>query len=665
MVKSKQEKLVLMSLKYKATINKTLESLKTCTDINVIKSKLYLLLNFLVNMKKDLLSEKTEDERKYSLILKDLYTKLYKKDIVIVLLITQFYIKNMHDYIPYCFEGLITPILTEGFIGPISFNKIINSMFINSDGINKKEVDRLFVNKNSQIFDICDFWLSFDLKSFDNDDVLREDHPALWEISALHDCTKIPKIDLFKATPIEKFFITKQLPLLLNDKTVLTEVEDGDLMTKYAELTENNFLKHYIEKRTNANEQEELNLKLIMNIIPIMEVLDHADESFQDNQHFVTLLSHGLSSIIEYLKHGEFIDVLKIHSVLTNNYMKSNYTFLAVLEMCKSILIIHNMEQLDNINFDKFSTLLPLSFYKDILPNIPTQSKHEIWKSAMQHKNIVSSSSRFASINFCIFLIQRLIHITLDCYNNLQVDIDMNDQFHSLLAKTRFLEIYYFKQLSHLSSSSSTDSLACFDNVFADSHRRIVYLNSIEFQLAYFENWSIENASTSLSENFESFIKFFVFDIWDEHPELKFLTQTIVVELFLNDLMSRNKTFSTYLRQGINFKYTSHKKLLNTNTQDNVGIGKLMKTIIYNNEDLEKVNDLLEDMKKKHLAITKTTQRLSLKPISNNIYTTPEKSSHLITSPKTKSFNINDLKLKTENLELDDVAPQSAIIHPL
>ncbi len=78
---------------------------------------------------------------------------------------------------------------------------------------------------------------------------------------------------------------------------------------------------------------------------------------------------------------------------------------------------------------------------------------------------------------------------------------------------------------------------------------------------------------------------------------------------------------------------------------------------------MEKVNDLLS---MKNIGYNKNnTKELSLKPISNNIYTTPEKSSHLIIHQKTKSFNINDLKLKTENLELGDVAPQSAIIHPL
>lgn len=665
MPKSKHDQHVAMSLKYKSTIKKTLDSLKTCTDINVIKSKLYLLLNFLVNMKKDSLSEKLDDERQFSVIINDLYKKLYKKDIVVVLLITQFYIKNMHEYIPYCFEGLSTPILTEGFIGPISFNKMINSMFINSDGINKKEVDKLFGNKNSQIFDICDFWLSYNLESFNKEDAMIEDHPALWEISALCECATMHKHDLTKATPIEKYYLTKQLPLLLNDKTALTESEDFNLMSQYAYLTDNEFLKHYIKKIKNSDDSEALDLKLISSIIPIMEVLDHADESFHENQHFITLLSHGLSTLIEFLKNGEFVDIIKIHNVLTNKYMKSNYTFLSLLELCKSILIMNNMEQLDNINFDKFTTFLPLGFYKDILPNIPTQTKHEIWKYSLQNKNIVSSSIKFESINYCIFLIQKLIYITLDCYNNLQVDIDMNDKLHKLLSKTRFLEIYYFKQLSHMSSSSSAGSLACFDHIFSDTHRRILYLNSIEFQLAYFDNWTIESVTKSLQESLEDFTKAFVFDIWDEYPELKFLTQTIVVELFLNDLMSRNKTFSTYLRQGINFKYTSHKKLVNANNQINVGVGEMLKGLVHEEDDIEKVEDLLEDMKKKHLSITKTHQRLSLKPISGNIYTTPEKLSHLNTSPKSKAFSINDLKLKTENLDLDDMAPQSAIIHPL
>ncbi len=44
--------------------------------------------------------------------------------------------------------------------------------------------------------------------------------------------------------------------------------------------------------------------------------------------------------------------------------------------------------------------------------------------------------------------------------------------------------------------------------------------------------------------------------------------------IVLNDLMSRDKTFSI-TRQGINFSTHHTKKLLNTNTQDNVGIGKV------------------------------------------------------------------------------------------
>lgn len=661
MAKSKQEKQIALSLKYKSTINKTLDSLETCTNINVIKSKLYLLLNFLVNLRMDSLGEKTEIEAQYSKIIKDLYLKLYKKDIVIVLLIAQFYIKNMHEYIPISFEGLNTPILTEGFVGPISFNKIVSSMFINSDGINKKEVDKLFVNKCSQIFDMCDFWLSFDLRSFDKDNFLNEDHPVFWEISALNECNTIKDIELLEATPVQRYFIIKQIPLLLSDKSVLTEVEDLYLMTKYAELTENEFLKYFTEKHRAGDEKEKTNLQLILSLMPIMEVLDHAEEDFQHNQHFITLLSHGLSSIIEYLKHGEFIDILNIHNVLSSKFMKSNYTFTTLLEICKSILIMHNMEQLDNINFEKFTTFLPLSLYKEILPNLPTLTKHELWNSKTEYRNILSSSVKFESINFCIFLLQKLIQITLDCYNNLVVDIDFDEKSHQLLAKTRFLEVYYFKQLTFLSSRTSSGNLSCFDHIFADAHRRVLYLNSVELQLKYFDNWAVEDA-LNLSTNIEHFVRFFILEIWDDYPELKLLTHTLVTEMYLNDLMSRNKTLSTYLRQDINLKTILTKKQLTTQT--NVGIGKLIKTLVHDDDNLDKVDEMLEDMKTRHLAITKTTQRLALKPLNGNIYTTPEKSNHM-TSPKSKAFNISDLKLKTENLEIDDVQPQTAIIHPL
>ncbi|KAL6931180.1 hypothetical protein ACO0R3_002638 [Hanseniaspora guilliermondii] len=612
-------------------------------------------------MKKDSLSEKMEDESQYSEIIKDLYLKLYKKDIVIVLLIAQFYIKNMHDYIPICFKGLNIPILTEGFVGPISFNKTISSMFINSDGINKREVDKLFMNKYSQIFDICDFWLSFDIHSFDKNHFLNEDHPVFWEISALNDCSNMKNIELLETTPLQKYFLTKQIPLLLSDKSVLTEVEDLDLITQYAELTENEFLKYFVEKNNVSDDREKTNLKLILSLIPIMEVLDHAEEDFQHNQHFITLLSHGISFLIEYLKHGEYIDILNIHNILSSKFMKSNYTLVTVLEMCKSILILHNMEQVDNINFEKFTTFLPLSFYKEILPNLPTLTKHDIWNSKTKYHNIVSSSVKFESINFCIFLLQRLIQITLDCYNNLEVDMDVNTKLHQVLAKMRFLEIYYFKQLSFLTSEASSGSLGCYEHIFVDAHRRILYLNSVELQLTYFDNWSIEYTS-NLSTNIEHFVRFFIFDIWDDYPQLKLLTQTLVAEMYLSDLMSRNKSLNTYLRQDINFKTLSNNK--QSNPQCNVGISKLIKTLVHDEENLEKVDELLEEMKTRHLAIAKTTQRLALKPMNGNIYTTPEKSNH-IASPKSKAISINDLKLKTENLDIDDIAPQSAIIHPL
>lgn len=661
MAKSKHEKQIALSIKYKSTINKTLDSLETCTNINVIKSKLYLLLNFLVNLRKDSLGEKTETEPQYSEIIKELYLKLYKKDIVIVLLIAQFYIKNMHAYIPICFEGLNTPILTEGFVGPISFNRIASSMFINSDGINKKEVDKLFVNKCSQIFDICDFWLSFDVHLFEKENFLNEDHPVFWEISALYECNTIKDIELLKATPVQKYFMIKQISLLLSDKSVLTEVEDLQLVIKYAELTENEFLKYFIEKHKAGDEKEKTDLQLILSLMPIMEVLDHAEEDFQHNQHFITLLSHGLSFLIEYLKHGEYIDILNIHNILSSKFMKSNYTFTTVLEICKSILIMYNMEQLDDINFEKFTTFLPLSFYREILPNLPTITKHELWNFKTKYHNIISSSIKFESINFSIFLLQKLIQITLDCYNNLVVDMDVDAKSHQLLAKTRFLEVYYFKQLTFLSSRTSSGNLACFDHIFADAHRRVLYLNSVELQLKYFDNWAIED-TFNLSANIEHFVRGFIFEIWDDYPELMLLTHTLVTEMYLHDLMSRNKTLNTYLRQDINLKTTSNKKQLNSKI--NVGLGKLIKTLVHDDDNLEKVDELLEDMKTRHLAITKTTQRLALKPINANIYTTPEKSNHMI-SPKSKAFNINDLKLKTENLDIDDVQPQTAIIHPL
>lgn len=661
MAKTKHEKQIVLSLKYKSTINKTLDSLETCTNINVIKSKLYLLLNFLVNLRKDSLGEKVELEAQYSEIIKDLYLKLYKKDIVIVLLIALFYIKNMHEYIPTCFEGLNIPILTEGFVGPISFNRIVASMFINSDGINKKEVDKLFVNKCSQIFDICDLWLSFDFHSFDKNNFLNVDHPVFWEISALKECNTMKDIELNKATSLQKYYMIQQIPLLLSDKSVLTEVENIDLMTKYAELTENEFLKYFIDKHKAGDEKEKINLQLILSLMPMMEVLDHADEDFQHNQHFIILLSHGVSLLIEYLKHGEYIDILNIHNVLSSKFMKSNYTFTTILEMCKSVLIMHNMEQLDDINFEKFNIFLPLSFYKEILPNLPTLTKHELWNSKTKYHNIISSSSKFESINFCIFLLQKLIHITLDCYNNLAVNMDSDAKSHQLLAKTRFLEVYYFKQLTFLGSKTSSGNLYCFDHIFADAHRRVLYLNSVELQSKYFDNWAVENA-LNLSANIKDFVRFFIFEIWDDYPELKLLTHTIVTEMYLNDLMSRSKTLSTYLKQEINLKTLSTRKQLNTKI--NVGIGQLIKSLVHDEDNLEKVDKLLEDMKTRHLAITKTTQRLALKPFNGNIYTTPEKS-NLMTSPKSKALNINDLKLKTENLEIDDLQPQSAIIHPL
>ncbi|OBA28615.1 hypothetical protein HANVADRAFT_51488 [Hanseniaspora valbyensis NRRL Y-1626] len=654
------------------TINKTLDLLENCEDVSIINEKLYLLVNYLTNSSITYFtSQDDESNNKYRYIVTKLYNKLYNNNAVIILLISHFYIRRINDYIPLPTNNKYNPVLTESFVGPITLQNLIITAGPMKKEISEDYLINVLKLNTENLFQLCDFWISFNFKEYNLPDMLDTENSVFLEIVAALDCERL--IDKFESSiisSIENFLLVRLVKIMIKDTDLVSEEFNIRLLKCYSKLSENEFLKHYLQNIENSSDEtSKLENQLIFNMIPIMEILDHSEENYIDNDQFLNLLSNGLTSLLNFLNADDPLNILKIHEVLFSKFMKSKYTLLSVLEIAKISLVFHMIELLDSIHFAKFSKLLPLSFYKDFLPNLPTITKHPIWDMPSSLKTFDSFSSKFINLNLCLCLLQKLITSCWDCYNSLQVSIPMDFNLHKLFTTGNFIELYYFKQLSYTLSDTNGDSIGCYDHLFIDSYRRLIFENCLESRLSIFKNWQlITSGEQSLNKAFSNFIQFIIIHIWNENQHLKLITSTIISDIFFTILAERNSEFNKFLKED-KFVLNNLKNPLNQfegESIKNVKISKLLKSLVVEEDDLEKLDSLLSDMKNTNDDLAKTSQRLSLQPTPHNIYLTPEKF-NTRTSPTQKNIDLSfkELRLETDNLSFSNISPQSAIIHSL
>lgn len=653
------------------TINTTLDFIKSCEDVSLIKEKLYLLVNYLINT--DIVYPSVQQKHvneSYRDIITNLYIKLYNNDAVVILLIAQLYIRRIRGYIPLLNNNHTVPILTEKFVGPISLQTLISTA-----GTMDREISHHYVTETLKLgtetlFQLGDYWLSFNFNNYEIEEMLDVENIVFLEIVAALDChSLIDKLQFSNLSCLERFLLFKLIQILIKDTNILSIEFNKKIIKCYADLSENEFLVHYSTKMESQSTASSVETQLIFNIIPIMELLDHPEEDFIENGQFLNFLANGLSSLNNFLNHSDSLNILKIHEILSSEFMKSKYTLLSVLEIAKISLILYMIEVLDNIHFAKFSRLLPLSFYKDFLPNLPTITKHSIWDTTNMPKTFDSLSSKFSTLNLCLCLIQNLITSCWNCYNSLQVSIPMDFHFHKLLAVGKFSELFYFKQLSYTLSEKNDDSIGCYGFLFVDSYRRLIFENGLENQLNVFKNWQLlieeEDHST---EAFSAFVQYFLIQIMNEHQDLKLITESLICQLFFKKLSEQNAEFNQFLKSDIfssNFLKES-ASYFEKKSFSNVKISELLRSLATEETDLEKLEDLLKEMKSNNDVLVQTSQRLSLKPTCTHIYSTPEKANDR-QSPNQKSIDLSfkDLRLETNNLSFSNISPKSAIIHNL
>lgn len=654
-----------------ATINTALDSIKNCEDVETIKNKLYLLVNYLINTDIVYPTVQQEDMNKnYRAIVTELYTKLYNNDPVMILFIAQLYIRRIKGYIPLSNNNNTVPILTEKFVGPISLQTLVSTAETMEREISNCHITETLKLDTETLFQMGDYWLSFNFNKYGIEEMLDLENNVFWEIVALLDCDSlIDKFQKSNLTCLERFLLSKLIQTSIKNTNIISIEFNKKLIKCYGDLSQNEFLLHYSKKIEIDSSTGTVESQLIFNMIPIMELLDHPEEDFIDNVQFLNFLANGLSSLNSFLNHSDPLNILKIHEVLSSEFMKSKYTLLSVLEIAKISLILYMIELLDNIHFAKFSRLLPLSFYKDFLPNLPTITKHSIWETTNMPKTFDSLSSKFSTLNLCLCLLQNLITSCWNCYNSLQVSIPMDFHFHKLLAVSKFSELFYFKQLSYTLSEKNDDSLGCYEFLFVDSYRRLVFENCLENQLSIFKNWQVfieeEDRST---EAFSAFVHYFLIQILNEHQDLKLITESLVSQVFFKKLSERDTEFNSFLKTDI---FSSNFFQESTNQQEkksfkNIKTSELLRSLAKEESDLGKLEELLKEMKNNNDVLVQTSQRLSLKPTCTHIYSTPEKVDDR-TSPNQNNIDLSfkDLRLETNNLSFSNISPKSAIIHNL
>ncbi|XBW36099.1 hypothetical protein QEN19_001675 [Hanseniaspora menglaensis] len=647
-------------------INNTLTQIDGCSDLAVISGKLYLLVNFLANSDIDYSERPTAAEgEKYRNIIVFLYQKLYKKDPIVVFFITQLYTRRIKEYIPISSAISCITILTEGFIGPVTLQTLVFTASAIKQEISLKFITKdLFLNTDT-LFHMCDYWLSFDFFEYSPSAMISLENQVFLEIAALLDCEKlIDKHQITVISLVERYMLIKMIKLLLKDSTLVTPTFNYKIIQCYGKLSGNEFFQHYSKL-----EDKKLETELVFSLIPIMELLDHAEENYIENDQFLNFLINGLTSLNDFLSTGDALNILKVHDILSSTFMKSKYTLVSVLEIAKMCILFYNMELLDDIHFAKFAKILPLSFYKDFLSNLPTITKHEIWNMSRSLNTFDSLGSKFINLNLCLCLIQKLIRSTWDCYNSLQVSVDMDFNLHKLIATGKFMEMYYVKQLSYTLTKQNSDSTGCYDHILIDNYRRLIFENCLETQLTIIKNWELDSEVRNVNvKEISAFVHYIIIYIWNEHEDLKLLTKSLISELFFESLAKRSTEFKFFLQyDAFTLKNLEKEELkFDAGSLKNVKISELLKSLTTEEDDLKKLDELLLEMQNNNEALVKTSQRLSLKPNSHSIYSTPANFNDR-KSPTQANIDMSfrDLKLETTNMSFSNISPQSAIVHSL